>query len=287
MKLHQRHFAGPSPAPSPSGSGGEEMSCSCKMPLMDETPTGRKLNSAASRVLERKKRATRDWQVQDERGHKPPSNSYNNGLAFGSLLQVVVLASLAALAGIGKATLIQALAGTINTSTSRKGETEATRTLNSINRQDLGGLLGGLGGLLGGAGGSGSETGTGQIEGAIEQALLQQISEYLSGGGMETLMSNLLESEDLGQQLGEMVNNLIGNFDINGMVASLSEQLGNDLGEMTAMVSQAMEGSGMQEVVNSLLGEIDQGQMEGLLEGVNLSELEMEMMMNCECKSKN
>ena len=43
----------------------------------------------------------------------------------------------------------------------------------------------------------------------------------------------------------------------------------------------------MQEVVNSLLGEIDQGQMEGLLEGVNLSELEMEMMMNCECKSKN
>lgn len=255
------------------------------MPLMDETPTGRKLNSAASRVLERKKRATRDWQVQDERGHKPPSNSYNNGLAFGSLLQVVVLASLAALAGIGKATLIQALAGTINTSTSRKGETEATRILNSINRQDLGGILGGLGGLLGGAGGSGSETG--QIEGAIEQALLQQISEYLSGGGMETLMTNLLESEDLGQQLGEMVNNLIGNFDINGMVTSLSEQLGNDLGEMTAMVSQAMEGSGMQEVVNSLLGEIDQGQMEGLLEGVNLSELEMEMMMNCECKSKN
>merc|ERR1719295_2551603 len=181
MKLHQRHFAGPSPAPSPSGSGGEEMSCSCKMPLMDETPTGRKLNSAASRVLERKKRATRDWQVQDERGHKPPSNSYNNGLAFGSLLQVVVLASLAALAGIGKANLIQALAGTISTSTSRKGETEATRILNSINRQDLGGLLGGLGGLLGGAGGSGSETGAGQIEGAIEQALLQQISETGAG----------------------------------------------------------------------------------------------------------
>ena len=67
---------------------------------------------------------------------------------------------------------------------------------------------------MGGAGGSGSETGTGQIEGAIEQALLQQISEYLSGGGMETLMTNLLESEDLGQQLGEMVNNLIGNFDV-------------------------------------------------------------------------
>ena len=105
--------------------------------------------------------------------------------------------------------------------------------------------------MLGGAGGSSSETGTGQIEGAIEQALLQQISEYLSGGGMETLMTNLLESEDLGQQLGEMVNNLIGNFDvrirmildgrnlcslfqINGMVTSLSEQLGNDLGQMTA-----------------------------------------------------
>merc|ERR1712228_163680 len=127
------------------------------------------------------KRATRDWQVQDEKGHNHPSNSYNNGLAFGSLLQVVVFASLAALAGIGKATLIQALAGTI---TSRKGETEATRIFDSINRQDLGGLLGGLGGLLGGGGGSSSETGTGQIEGAIEQALLQQISEF-SGGGME------------------------------------------------------------------------------------------------------
>ena len=65
------------------------------------------------------------------------------------------------------------------------------------------------------------------------------------------------------------------------MIQSTSNQI------TLAVVSQAMEGSGMQEVVNSLLGEIDQGQMEGLLEGVNLSELEMEMMMNCECKSKN
>ena len=108
--------AAPNPAPSPTGTGGgnggtgggatggEEMSCSCKLPLLDGSSfaaSGRKLSNVAARVLERKKRsATEDFPLKT-RGHNHPSNSYSSGNALGSLVQVVILASLAALAAYG------------------------------------------------------------------------------------------------------------------------------------------------------------------------------------------
>ena len=80
------------------------MTCSCKIPLLSNSSfaeSGRKLNKVASRVLEQKKRIT-DLPIvtRDGRNHQP-SNSYNSGAKFGSLLQIVVLASLAALAAYG------------------------------------------------------------------------------------------------------------------------------------------------------------------------------------------
>merc|ERR1711909_259625 len=119
----------PAPAPSPTGTGsgsgevpggtgsgsggsgtggtdGEEMSCSCKLPLLDgSSESGRKLNSAVSRVVERKKRSTRD--ARGGGHHHYPSNSYSSGSALGNLFQVVLLAGLAALAAYGKLTLAQ------------------------------------------------------------------------------------------------------------------------------------------------------------------------------------
>ena len=41
----------------------------------------------------------------------------------------------------------------------------------------------------------------------------------------------------------------------------------------------------MAEVLGAIMGEMLEGQMESLLEGVNLNT--MEMMMNCECQKKN
>ena len=82
------------------GTDGEEMSCSCKLPLLDgSSESGRKLNSAVSRVVERKKRSTRD--AKGGSHHHYPSNSYSSGSALGNLFQVVILASLAALAAYG------------------------------------------------------------------------------------------------------------------------------------------------------------------------------------------
>ena len=89
-----------------NGGIGEEMSCSCKLPLLGNSSlaeSGRTLNNVVSRVMERKKRSTeRDLPIESRGGgHHQPSNSYNDGYQFGSLLQIVVLASLAALAAYG------------------------------------------------------------------------------------------------------------------------------------------------------------------------------------------
>ena len=112
--------AAPNPAPSPTGTGGgnggtggtggtgatggEEMSCSCKLPLLDGSSfaeSGRKLSHVAARVLERKKRSATEDLPLKTRGHNHPSNSYSSGNALGSLVQVVILAALAALAAYG------------------------------------------------------------------------------------------------------------------------------------------------------------------------------------------
>ena len=85
------------------------------------------------------------------------------------------------------------------------------------------------------------------------------------------------------------------------MINTLSEQLGSDLGEIVSSIvfvkhfsflcyispvlDQAMSGTDMAEVLGAIMGEMPEGQMESLLEGVNLNT--MEMMMNCECQKKN
>jgi len=51
------------------------------------------------------------------------------------------------------------------------------------------------------------------------------------------------------------------------------------------VLDEAMAGTDMAEVLSSLMGEMPEGQMESLLEGVNLNT--MEMMMNCSCQKKN
>merc|ERR1712025_121886 len=235
--------ASPVPSPSPTGTGsgtgggtggtgggtggtggsttGEEMSCSCKLPILDgSSASGRKLNNAVSRVVERKKRSTRDT-----RGHNHyPSNSYSSGSALGNLVQVVILASLAALAAYGKLTLAQNLGTLLGRSLDNdmQEQEEAQMRILSILSQasdrQLGGLLGGLGGLLGGGGGVEVPNPNEQIEGLVEQAIQEQINQFLTGGGMENFLTNILESEDMGQMLGEMVNNMIGNMDTENMM---------------------------------------------------------------------
>jgi len=276
-----------------TGTGGEEMSCSCKLPLLDNSSeSGRRLNKVASRVVERKKRSTKDLPVETRgNGHNHPSNSYSSGNALGGLVQVIVLASLAALAAYGKVTLLQNLSGLLGRSLNtdlEEQEAAQTRILsvltNNFDRQGLGGLLGGLGEILGGAGGAVPNPSE-QIEGLVEQAIQEQINEFLTGGGVQTWLASLLESEDMGQMIGEMVNTMIGNMDTENMVNTLSTQLGTDLGEMVSMLDEAMAGTDMAEVLSSLMGEMPEGQMESLLEGVNLNT--MEMMMNCSCQKKN
>jgi len=276
--------------------GGEEMSCSCKLPLLDNSSfaeSGRKLSNVAATVLQRKKRSATEALPRKTRGHNHPSNSYSSGNALGSLVQVVILASLAALAAYGKVTLIQNLAGLAGRSLNTENEEEEVQARilsvlsKNFDRQDLGSLLGGLGGLLGGAPSpSGGNGGTNElVEGLVEQAIQQQINEFLTGGGIENALASLLESEDLGQMMGEMVNSLIGNMDTENMINTLSAQLGTDLGEIVSMLDQAVSGTDMAEVLGAIMGEMPEGQMESLLEGVNLNT--MEMMMNCECQKKN
>ena len=51
------------------------------------------------------------------------------------------------------------------------------------------------------------------------------------------------------------------------------------------MLDEAMTGTNMAEVLGAMMGGMPEGEVESLLEGVNLNT--MEMMMNCECKKKN
>merc|ERR1712025_522037 len=287
--------ASPVPSPSPTGTGGtgggttgEEMSCSCKLPILDgSSASGRKLNNAVSRVVERKKRSTRDT-----RGHNHyPSNSYSSGSALGNLVQVVILASLAALAAYGKLTLAQNLGTLLGRSLDNdmQEQEEAQMRILSILSQasdrQLGGLLGGLGGLLGGGGGVEVPNPNEQIGGLVEQAIQEQINQFLTGGGMENFLTNIVESEDMGQMLGEMVNNMIGNMDTENMMNSLSEQLGYDLGQIASMLDQALSGTDMGTLLGEIIGQMPEGELESLMEGVNLNS--MVMMMNCECQKKN
>jgi len=280
----------PMPAPSPSptgtgtgsgtgtGTGGEEMSCSCKLPLLDHSSeSGRKLNNVASRLMERKKLIT-----QYTRGHQAASHY--------SSVQVLVLASLAALAAYGKVSLVQSL-GTIlgrsleiDVAEQEEAQQRILSILTQASDRQLGGLLGGLGGLLGG-GAPEIPNANEQVEGLVEQAIQEQINEFLTGGGIESLLTSLLESEDMGQMLGEMVNNLIENMDTEAMISSLSQQLGYELGQIVSTLDQALAGADMGALLGSIMGEMPEGQMESLLEGVNLNT--MEMMMNCQCQKKN
>ena len=85
------------------------------------------------------------------------------------------------------------------------------------------------------------------------------------------------------------------------IITSLSEQLGNDLGEIVgskfasspikydkrmifSVLDEAITGTNISEVLSAMLGEVPEEQIESLLEGVNLNT--MEMLMNCECKKK-
>merc|ERR1711970_737281 len=292
--------AAPTPAPSPTGTGGtggtggtdgEEMSCSCKLPLLDgSSESGRKLNSAVSRAVERKKRSTRD--IKGGGHHHYPSNSYSSGSALGNLFQVVLLAGLAALAAYGKLTLAQNIGTLLGRSLNDdlQEQDEAHKRILSILSQasdrQLGGLLGGLGGLLGGGGGGVEVPNPNeQVEQLVEQAIQNQINEFLTGGGMESVLTSLLESEDMGEMLGGMVNNMMGNMDTESMVNSLSEQLGYDLGQIASMLDQALSGADLGTMLGEIMGQMPEGQMESLMEGVNLNS--MEMMMNCECQKKN
>jgi len=273
------------------GAGGEEMSCSCKLPLLDgSSESGRKLNSAVSRVVERKKRSTRD--ARGGGHHHYPSNSYSSGSALGNLFQVVLLAGLAALAAYGKLTLAQNIGTLLGRSLNDdlQEQDEAHKRILSILSQasdrQLGGLLGGLGGLLGGGGGGVEVPNPNeQVEQLVEQAIQNQINEFLTGGGMESVLTSLLESEDMGEMLGGMVNNMMGNMDTESMVNSLSEQLGYDLGQIASMLDQALSGADLGTMLGEIMGQMPEGQMESLMEGVNLNS--MEMMMNCECQKKN
>jgi len=273
------------------GTDGEEMSCSCKLPLLDgSSASGRKLNSAVSRVVERKKRSTRD--AKGGSHHHYPSNSYSSGSALGNLFQVVILASLAALAAYGKLTLAQQIGTLLGRSLNNEiqEQEEAHKRILSVlseaSDRQLGGLLGGLGGLLGGGGGGVEVPNPNeQIESLVEQAIQNQINNFLTGGGMENALTSLLESEDMGQMLGEMVNNMMGNMDTETMVTSLSEQLGYDLGQIVSMLDQALSGADLGTMLGEIMGQMPEGQMESLMEGVNLNS--MEMMMNCECQKKN
>jgi len=279
------------------GSNSEnDMSCSCKLPLLsDSTESGRRLSNVASRVFQRKKRSTEIELPAFERGgghHHAPSNSYTSGYNFGSLVQVLILASLAALAAYGKVTLVQNLAGllgrSLNDDIKDKEESQA-RLLSFLNqgleRQDLGGLLGELGNLLGSSSNGGETPGTNELEAIIEQVIQGQINEFLTGGGIENFLSTLVNTETIGETLGEMMGNMLGNMDMESMIQSLSEQLGNDLGEIVAMLDEAMAGSNMTEVLSATLGGLPESEIEGLLEGVNLDT--MEMMMNCKCNKNH
>jgi len=288
-KISVSKLTTPSPTTTEGGGGGEgghgetggeegEMSCACKLPMLDESifaESGRKLSDATAKVLERRKN-------EASRGH---NQSYNNGYAFGSLLQVVVLASFAALAGVGKAVLLQNLGGLIagrklSSHVKEREEVEEmilghlTKAAGVFDRQDLlGGLLGELGGLLGGNGGT-EEVG---------QAVLEQaITDFLTNGGLFNIFNNMLQSEDLFQQVGEAFGSFIGGLNMEETINSLSTQLGSDLGEIVSIMEQALSSVGLSEVLGSMLGGISQQEIEGMMEGIDLNT--MEMMMNCNCQ---
>ena len=110
----------------------------------------------------------------------------------------------------------------MNTEIQEQEEVQA-RILSILNkdfdRQDLGGLLGELGGLLGGLSGTpapGEEAGgTNELlEGLVEQVMQEQINEFFSSGGIENILSSLLNTEDIGQMFGEMVGSMMGGMDV-------------------------------------------------------------------------
>ena len=123
----------------------------------------------------------------------------------------------------GKVTLLQNLAGLLVNTEVTEREDAQERILSILtkdfDRQDLGGLLGELGGLLGGLSGTpapvGEAGGTNELlEGLVEQVIQQQINEFFSSGGIENILSSLLNTEDIGQMFGEMVGSMMGGMDV-------------------------------------------------------------------------
>jgi len=261
-----------------------EQSCSCKLPLTEgsSSETGRKLENAAGRVLERKRRS---FNVEME-GRTFGGLGFPTGGAFESLVKLVFLASLSALVTYGKSMLLQSLGMNVTGRTLETTYVEEPQEmiLNLLNKASdrnlIGGIIGGLGSLIGG-GATESSLNTTNTTDFTEAAISEAIAQYLANGGLESILSNLLASEDIGQYILGIANTLLNNIDVESTIETLTSQLGSDFGEIISTVEQAVLSGNIIGVISNLLGGISEAEIEGFLE--NISSGAIEMAMNCEC----
>merc|ERR1712013_44448 len=183
----------------------------------------------------------------------------------------------------GKVTLLQNLGilPTTGRSTLSEEQDQQQEQLEQLARlyraadRQFGGGLGGLGGLLGGGNGGSSNLVDGATNALVEQAIQQwvqnggvqnlimqfisgggletMVTQFFSGGGLENLMAAMMDNlgeqtlQSLGQAAGENLQQELSNIDMDGMMASMTAGLENDLEEMMGALEQAVANNQIEE----------------------------------------
>merc|ERR1711953_871280 len=264
-----------------SGSGGsggstvsgDDMDCTCTMPLPDMSALSSSTPVAGRKLVSRVISSVRG----NGHGHHGVSQGSNS---LGQLLPLIILFLLSAFAAYGKVTLLQNLGILPTTGRSTLAEEQdqqqeqleqLARLFRAADRQ----FGGGLGGLLGGGNGGSSNLVDGATNALVEQAIQQwvqnggvqnliikfisgggletMVTQFLSGGGLESLMAAMMDNLDeqtlqsLGQAAGENLQQELSNIDMDGMMASMTAGLENDLEEMMGALEQAVANNQIEE----------------------------------------
>jgi len=252
------------------------MDCTCTMPLPDMSALSSSTPVAGRKLVSRVISSVRG----NGHGHHGVSQG-SNGL--GQLLPLIILFLLSAFAAYGKVTLLQNLGilPTTGRSTLSEEQDQQQEQLEQLARlfraadRQFGGGLGGLGGLLGGGNGGSSNLVDGATNALVEQAIQQwvqnggvqnlimqfisgggletMVTQFFSGGGLESLMAAMMDNLDeqtlqsLGQAAGENLQQELSNIDMDGMMASMTAGLENDLEEMMGALEQAVANNQIEE----------------------------------------
>jgi len=209
-------------------------------------------------------------------GHGHHGVSQGGGSKLDQLLPLVFLFILSALAAYGKVTLLQNL-GILPTARNlpildqenqhQERLEQLSKLFHAANRQ-FGGL-GELGGLLGGAtGGTGGNLVDGATSALLEQAIQQwidnggvenlilqfinggglemMVTQFFSSGGFESLLAGAMANLDaqtlqaVGGNLQQLAEQELANVDMEGMMASMTEELEGDLDQMMTALQEAV-----------------------------------------------